>query len=244
MENMSMERSLQDFLECTRDDAEDSLYSISSGNYTGKCTTVPEGTHYMDMLLNYSLLIGCVSMVVVLVLLLIHTGIRDIGEGKYLAWTKTMADKPCYKLMSRFLLLQVFVMLGRHMYSIYKEVIRGEFRQAELFLELYVTQVALLVYSAVSLMESTATPFNEETESFQDLKFKRGWSAVFSEKNIDFTNSLVTALFKAKSGFRKDLLEMLDGEDCSSMDEVFQACAPAEISSYDNADSSEDDSKP
>jgi len=243
MGNSTMEKSLQDFLECTRDDVDDSLYSMSSGDYTGRCTTVPEGTHKVDMTLNYVLLIGCVSMVLVLVLLLISSGIRNIGEGRYLAWTKSMASKPCYKLMSRLLLLEVFVLLARHIYSIYQEATKGEFRQAELFLELYVTQIGLLAYSAVKLMESTATSFNEETESFQDLQFKRGWSSVFTETNMDFSNSLVTALYKAKSGLKKDLLDMIDGEGCSNLDEVFQACAPAEYGNLENDDESEDDSK-
>lgn len=243
MENSTMEKSLQDFLECTRDDAEDSLYSTGSGDYNGDCTTVPAGIHKIDMALNYVLLIGCVSMVLVLLLLLISSGIRNIGEGKYLAWTKSMANKPCYKLMSRLLLLEVFVLLARHIYSIYQEATRGEFRQAELFLELYITQIGLLAYSAVKLMESTATAFNEEAETFQELQFKRGWSSVFTETNVDFSNSLVMALYKAKSGFKKDLLDMIDDEGCSTMDEVFQACAPAEYGSLENDDDSEDDSK-
>lgn len=243
MENLTMDRSLQDFLECTRDDAEDSLYSTSSGNYTGRCSTIPESTHKVDMALNYALLIGCVSMVLVLVLLLIHSGIKDIGEGRYLAWTKGMSNKPCYKLMSRVLLFLVFLMLGRHVYSIYQEAMKGEFRQVVLFLELYATQILVLTYSAVKLMESTATPFNEDTELFQDLQFKRGWSSVFTEANTDFASTLVTALYKAKSGFKKDLLDLIDGDSCSTLDDVFQACAPAEYDSLDNDDDTEDDSK-
>lgn len=243
MENHSMEKSLQDFLECTRDDAEDSLYVMGSGNYTGRCTTVPSNTHTIDMLLNYMVLVGCTSMILLLVLLLISSGIKNIGEGRYLYWTRSMAKKPCYKFMSRLLLLEVGLMLARHIYSIYQEASKGEFRQAELFLELYITQIALLAISAVGLLQKEDPPFKEHADMFQELQFKRGWSQVFTETNAEFTNSLVTALYKAKSGFSKDLLDMIDGDGCSSITDVLQACEPHVQEPEDDEDDSDEDTK-
>mmetsp|Transcript_98279 Transcript_98279/g.174986 ORF Transcript_98279/g.174986 Transcript_98279/m.174986 type:complete len:303 (-) Transcript_98279:85-993(-) len=234
--NMTTDESLQSFLECVRTEGEDSLYATSGSDYEGKCVTVPATTHHINMFLNYSILCTCGIFIFVLLGLLATTGITNIGEGRYLSWTRTMASKPMYKCMSNLLLFVIVLTIGRHIMSIVSEIKDGRSHQAVLFLELYGTQLVLLAYSAYKLKAQTDPVFRDWTGAFQDLQFQRGWMSVVNETNADFTSALSLALLKAKFDMPDDLKAMLDGED---MYEVVKACVPAEAG--EEADSSDDD---
>ena len=237
--NMTAKESLQSYLECTRTEGEEALYSLQYGDYSGKCIHVPATMRHRDMLLNYGVLVVCCSYICFFTILLYRSGVSSIGQGKYLQWTRSISKRTIHKVFTEILMLLIIVVVCRHILSLANEFWQGETRQAAMFLELYGSEALLLAYSAY-IIAAPVPAFHWKAE-FQNLQFQRGWMSVLNQRNEAFFASLQSALLKAKHGHTEDLQSLLDGNQCSSVDEVVRACQP--YFEDTESDSTEDEAK-
>jgi hypothetical protein len=230
---------LQEYLYCSRLDSEHALFVPGFGDFVGDCATVPSSLRLCDMSLNYAALVLSVVAIITFLVMLISSGIRQIGEGAYLSFTRELPRKPVGIFLTYALIVVTVLLLARHLWSIFAEFSTGVFRQGILFFELYLTQIILLLYSAISLRPSSDPSFNHKDEAFKGLRFCRNsWSVVFSQTNLDFWDNLQRSLWKAKCGKMDKLKALVDGDGCSSVDKVLETCYPVDDSDSEFEDGS------
>lgn len=222
-DNRTVDVSLQQYLYCVRTNSEDALYDMHD-SYKGDCATIPPQIHRFDMILNLMVLITCIGFMLVMLIMLFREGIRHFGEGRYLAFSARMRETTPYKIMSTWTIVITIIVISRHLMSVAKDVSNGKYTQVKLFFELYGTQVVMLIYSAIALKAVRVTCL--DVNSLESLRFKRGWTSIFMEKNEDFQDSIEKAVFKAKYNLGADLEDLVDGEDCSTYDEVVETIEP------------------
>jgi len=225
MSNMTRStENLGTYLTCLRDDVSDSLFAFNQ-TYSPRCAVIPDDKHRVDLTMNASALGLATVFLVVLICMLLASGVRDIGEGRYMAFTLGMRKKTWYRAVASLEVLFIATVLCRNAVTLWHEYQRFGSKKVVEFLEDYGTDALVLLYSAVKFFSTVEPSFAWESEEFQSLEFQRGWGPVFSETNSDFCMALELALYKASYSATGDLSEMC-GDDKAHLRKVMQICAP------------------
>jgi len=221
----STKLEIGDYVDCLRDDVERSLFTFSE-RFRGNCFNLDPNMHQIDLALNAAACMIVLIFLASLVVLLLQSGVSNIGQGRYLTFTWASHNSKVYRIASGLQIAFVVYVVFRNLYSLVQELRSGKSHKAIEFVETYGTQVLVLVYSAYKLRANPPPGFDFEDEEFQRLQFARGLSSALTETNHDFDVGLQLALYKAHYGDRSDLKALLSDEGCSNLDEVVKLCRP------------------
>uniref|UniRef100_A0A7S2HLU3 Uncharacterized protein n=1 Tax=Zooxanthella nutricula TaxID=1333877 RepID=A0A7S2HLU3_9DINO len=232
---------LGDYMDCAREEVEMAIVDPNAAERL-KCIPLRSDIHMINYSLNVTAAAMCVVAMITLVLLLCCSGVQSMGHGKYIMFTYQLKKSSAYRAMALLQCLAVTLVVARKVYGLYFEFMAGKRHKVIEYAEDYGSEMLILIYSCVSLFQSREITFDVFRPDFQDLHFKRGFGAVFSERNVDFCLALEIALYRAGNQDDKDLSDMMP--EGVSLEELMYICRPKSAGSAEYDDDNDDEEDP
>ena len=214
-------QNVGEYAACVFDDIWLAAFSLN-WHWKGSCVEY-EGWNVTGYI-NLSCVLVCCATVLWTGFFTAYRGGTDVCSGRFLVAKMQVERSWFYKLIGICMVAYIAVIFVGVFFFLEqddREHIIG--KMFENFLMYQLAPVIVVAYSAVSLAAPHDPKFEYESEEFRELRFRRSWYDLISERSIAFVVRLERAVLYGHAGFRSELEHLL--MEPADVDHVLRICA-------------------